>query len=105
MIIDEVSKITIKVYSRRPKKAKSYYIVYILTLINAYINYVKLMNMEETITPDNEAILAESRLMNDVTNSFYEYMKNPHAHLSTFAVLVKECIQSVMPWKTFMRYK
>ena len=61
--------------------------------------------MEETIPPDNEAILAESRLMNDVTNSFYSYMKNPHARINTFAVLVKECITTVMPWKTFMRYK
>lgn len=63
------------------------------------------MNIEEMIPSDNEAILAESRLMNDVTNTFYEYMKNPNARISTFAVLIKECIQSVMPWKTFMRYK
>jgi hypothetical protein len=60
---------------------------------------------EETIPPDNEGILAESRLMDDVKNSFYAYMKHPDAHVSTFAVLVKECITSVMPWRNFLRYK
>ena len=63
------------------------------------------MNMEETIIPDNEAILAESRLMNDVKEAFYAYMRSPSAHISTFAILVKECIQTVMLWRTFMRYK
>ena len=63
------------------------------------------MQEEEVVPPDNEGILAESRLMNDVTNSFYAYMKHPNARISTFVVLVKECIMSVMPWRTFMRYK
>ena len=63
------------------------------------------MNMEETVPVDNEAILAESRLMNDVKEAFYQYMRSPSAHISTFAVLVKECIMTVMLWRTFMRYK
>ena len=60
---------------------------------------------EEMIPPDNEGILAESRLMDDVTNAFHAYMKHPSARISTFAVLVKECIMSVMTWRTFLRYK
>lgn len=60
------------------------------------------MLMEET---EYGSILAESRLMTGLTDVFHEYMKNPHAHMSTFAVLVKESIEAVMPWKKFLRYK
>ena len=60
------------------------------------------MLMEET---DYGAVLAESRLMTGLTDVFHEYMKNPHADMNTFAVLVKETISKVMPWKKFLRYK
>lgn len=57
----------------------------------------------EAIPTDTGAVLAESRLMTEVTEVFQSYMENPHSTREAFSHFVKECITTVMPWEEFIR--